>query len=71
MDYRALVEILEEKGLQPMDYSGRGMYGAHCVAVVLESPAHIALLGPELFDGLHVDHMAMEFVAYWPNALVQ
>jgi hypothetical protein len=70
MQSHSLIESLEDRGFEPTSYSGRGMYRARCVAVILDSPAHLALLGPELFEGLEVDQLAQGTVAYWPAVRV-
>jgi len=44
------------------------MYGAHCVAASVKTLPDLALLGPALRPGLEIDHLALEFVAYWPDA---
>jgi hypothetical protein len=31
MDFNTLIEIIEEAGYTPYSYSGRNMYGDHCV----------------------------------------
>lgn len=70
MQADSLITVLQGKGLKPFNYSGRGMYGRRCIAVELESLADIVRLGVELSEGLVIDHLALRFVAYWPDALV-
>lgn len=54
-----LIELLEELDLEPQPYSGRGMYGAHCVGVVTDDPldllAIILIGGAERFTREHPD----------------
>lgn len=56
-----LVAALKAKGLEPYPYSGRGMFGARCVAVE-DFDGEIAG-----FRGPVYDNMGKGFVAYWPN----
>jgi hypothetical protein len=70
MKYRSIRKALRAKGLKPIKYSGRWMFGAQCVAVALETSAQIAVLGPELYEGLRIDTLGLGVVAYWPDALV-
>lgn len=36
MEAKKLIQALEQAGYEPRDYSGRGMFGDRCVAVVVE-----------------------------------
>lgn len=57
---------LESMGFAPRSYSGRGMYGATCVAVVLDrGEATKAISLKRLFGGPHTDSMGMGTVYYW------
>lgn len=58
LDFEKLVEILEAVGLEPVKYSGRAMYGKHCVAVHTDNgdgAAHVAVkvMGALASDGLN------------------
>lgn len=48
MDAQRLIELLEDAECEPRSYSGRGMYGRRCVAVVPDdynsSEGHVAAL---------------------------
>jgi hypothetical protein len=58
-----LIEMLEEQGLTPYPYSGRFMYGAHCVGVDVDNPG-----GYQLPVGWKMDNMGMGYVIYWPDS---
>lgn len=51
-------------------YSGRAMYGRHCLAAVIPSVRCLAQLGPGLRIGLEVDDFAFDVIACWPEVLV-
>ncbi len=59
-----LLDSIFNRGLVPIPYSGRGMYGAHCVATIVGR-------GGDLEDlrkaGATVDHMGLDYVVYWPD----
>lgn len=57
-----LCENLESMGLEPRSYSGRGMFGRECVAVVVTHPG-----GHELPKGWVWDSMGRDVVVYWPR----
>ncbi len=61
------------------DYSGRGMYGAHCVGVDAERPGDIMGISADLIragltaddleslgDALCTDGMGRGIIVYWP-----
>jgi hypothetical protein len=76
-----LIEFLEEAGLDPYPYSGRGMYGKQCVAVTVTSFGRLfadVLLSvestganveelSELFEGMRYDNMGHDYVFYFPR----
>lgn len=67
-----LIEVCEEHGAHVVDdYSGRGMYGATCVAVMCDrhSPVTDYLKRSRAGEGC-VDSMGMGRVHYWPGATV-
>ena len=77
---QGLVDLLRECGLEPQSYSGRGMYGRRCVAVVGESQLVILSMivsashgsdwsdsAPELIRTAHADSMGYDVVVYWPD----
>jgi hypothetical protein len=48
-----------------LNYSGRGMYGKTCLAVIGESPEDIiATVG---IQGAKIDNMGLDYIVYWPN----
>lgn len=71
------IDFLEGLNYQPHSYSGRGMYGKECVAVVVEDVwAFIATVGEDVDDGFnwsllrrtHTDGMGRgDVVLYWPS----
>lgn len=65
MAAKNLIDLLEAKGFLPTAYAGRGCFGRHCVSVQLECIEDVAMLGPECREGLRLDSLAMQYVAYW------
>jgi hypothetical protein len=71
------MEAIRMAGHRPRAYSGRGMLGAHCVSVHLDSPQTLLELGPALATRFGtiprptLDQLGMGVVAYWPLALVE
>ena len=83
MDSERLVEILEGAGAEVRSYSGRGMYGAQCVAFTVE--AEQSLLGvvaevvaanaetglefeiARLFKAAKIDSMGLGTIVYFPS----
>jgi hypothetical protein len=61
-----LIEVLSDQGLEPKAYSGRGMYGKHCVSVTFNrgDDAGNYTLPP----GWTTDQMGLGVVFYWPRA---
>lgn len=58
-----LQSILEEAGLKPRAYSGRGMYGKQCLGVVLDNAGDLfacvlEFMEPEI-DGLPTDRSVL------------
>lgn len=67
-------QLVEDAGYETRSYSGRGMYGKECLAIVvpdaLTAVQNIAHAAGE--DGLTLsapksDSMGLETVVYWPN----
>lgn len=48
MDAIVLIDALENLGYEPRSYSGRGMYGSHCVAVTLDRDTNAFTIGAQL-----------------------
>jgi hypothetical protein len=71
------VEALQNAGYEPRSYSGRGMYGKQCVAVVTDDNAFkvgVLVMAelPEEFDtylleSVEDDSMGLSTVIYWPD----
>lgn len=57
-----LLQRLRAQGLEPVAYSGRGMYGAECVGVAVDNK-------PGRYDlptGWAWDNLGLGFIIYWP-----
>lgn len=71
-----LKTAITQGGYEPRTYSGRGMFGAQCVGVNLESQEDLVGIGAALGKaGLEVgtpllDSMGLGVVAYWPAVQV-
>jgi len=66
MDAQRLIELLEDAECEPRSYSGRGMYGRRCVAVVPDSyssEGHVAAL-TMLYAADETEQQ--ELVTIWP-----
>lgn len=59
-----LLDSIFNRGLVPIPYSGRGMYGARCVATIVGRGGDLEDL-PK--SGALVDNMGLDFVVYWPE----
>lgn len=61
---------------QPYAYSGRYMYGAHCVAINLDNAGELFMLGAMLAkhevdpEIPNTDSMGRGIVAYWPREVI-
>lgn len=74
-----LQELLESIGLSPMAYSGRGMYGKECLAVVLTRGTYGQVLQdladalPDLGDlvkilrDMRMEALGHDTIAHWPE----
>jgi hypothetical protein len=60
-----LIDAIANRGLKPIPYSGRFMYGQDCVACVVDHGSDMEDLPKE---GAMVDHMGKGYVIYWPRA---
>jgi len=83
MDAQRLIELLEDAECEPRSYSGRGMYGRRCVAVVPDSyssEGHVAALTMlyaadeteqqelvTIWRDVQSDGMGRGIVIYFPN----
>lgn len=74
--YEAINAVDVEGFSKATDYSGRAMYGARCVGVVVDNPGKLMLLGAELermeqsvepFLRPRTDNMGYDLIVYWPN----
>lgn len=59
-----LMNMIQDAGLRPFAYSGRGMYGEHCVACVLSEYDRGRFLPPK---GRREDSLGCNTVVYWPS----
>lgn len=62
MNFKSLCSTIEEQGGKPRSYSGRGMYGQHCVGVNMDYVGQYTL--PK---GFNLDNMGLGVIAYWPH----
>lgn len=60
-----LIDAIADRELFPYAYSGRGMHGEQCVACTIPRGSDMSHL-PKF--GCSVDHMGLDYVAYWPQA---
>jgi hypothetical protein len=76
VDVNKLIDVLKEAGYDPKPYSGRGMKGKECVAIMGDlTPWEVArALWFNNFDGEDLDvpepaqdSMGLDFVLYWPR----
>ena len=74
--YEAINAVDTEGFGKATDYSGRAMYGARCIGVVVDNPGKLMLLGAELermeesvepFLRPRTDNMGYDMIVYWPN----
>lgn len=61
-----ILEYAEENGFAfRSDYSGRAMFGASCVGIVVDNVEDtIATLG---IEGAQFDNMGKQWIVYWPR----
>ena len=68
-----LIEIIRDHGLKARSYSGRGMYGAECVGVDVDSAGEVMCLARDMEDSFGkvleptFDNMGLGLIAYWPR----
>jgi hypothetical protein len=82
MDAKDLWKLLEDAGLEPASYSGRGMHGRHCVSikgtsdeceVIADMVAQAVISGADVLDlcdvirSTRTDSLGMGVVMYWPG----
>ena len=66
-----LIERLKSKRMHARACHDRNMCsGGHCVATVIRVMRDIALLGPDLRDGLEIDSFKREVIAYCPDVRI-
>jgi len=72
MNTQDLIDALEAENYEWTDYSGRGMYGRHCVAVKINDITDLYDLGRDvgnIWDNApRIDNLGKRFIVYWPNA---
>lgn len=80
IDFDSLSHLADKvRGEALTDYSGRGMYGAECVAITMDSDASLLALGAEIAKTIENPHLAVMLlhesrmdsmglgsVIYWP-----
>ena len=62
-----LIEALEGAGFEPRSYSGRGMYGAECVAAKGDEFAITEALAGQGFGRPLADQLGKGVIVYWPQ----
>lgn len=59
---------LENAGISTRSYSGRGMYGAECLAAVARTAQDVyAELSAREIRAARTDSMGLDVVVYWPG----
>ncbi len=67
-----VLDKLYDAGFEARGYRGRFMQkGRPCVATILDEIVDLTLLGRGLRRGIRVDNWGEQFVAYWPDALIE
>jgi hypothetical protein len=74
---KTFVGLLRDLGYEPRSYSGRGMYGAKCVGVVVDDPFKLGLeIGQAMEErgkgdyfnaSTAQDSMGCDTIYYWPS----
>ena len=50
------------------DYSGRGMFGEHCLGIVCSDANRcLEVAGSKGITGGKIDNMGLDMIVYWPN----
>jgi hypothetical protein len=63
-----LTEIADDYGSLYEQYSGRAMYGAHCVGIVTSAPKIVIELAvASSITGHRTDSMGRDSIVYWPH----
>jgi hypothetical protein len=66
-----LIDALENSGYEWRAYSGRGMYGAQCVGVIVEDDSILWQMARDLIDieiaAPRTDSMGRDIILYWPR----
>lgn len=82
MDIQRMIDELEKTGFKVCSYSGRCMYGAHCIGVDVDDWGTALKIGAvlreafgilqveALGDTMHWDNMGRGFILYWPSLKV-
>lgn len=68
-------ELLERLGMEPEEYSGRGMFGASCLSIITNDPvrealrigyqAGLAQIEPP--KSIRSDQLGTGWILYWPR----
>ena len=64
MNIEELIDKIQDAGLKPIAYSGRGMQGEECVACVVSEYDRGRFLPPA---GRREDSLGCNTVLYWPS----
>ena len=63
-----LIRKIEDVGLEPRSYSGRGMHGVFCVGCALDDDEELPTPLHQV-PGVCVDSLGRGRIAYWPRIL--
>jgi hypothetical protein len=63
-----LQKKLEAAGIKTRSYSGRGMFGAECLAATAKRVEDVyAVIPASAIRGARTDSMGFDVVVYWPG----
>jgi hypothetical protein len=71
-DLETIQHLLEDQGYEVrLHYSGRAIYGAKCLGVIVGDTGHLFTLGQLLHEydlpTPRTDSMGRDVIAYWPD----
>lgn len=77
-----LVTVAEDCGYETRSYSGRGMYGEHCIGIAMDSDSSISSLAYNIgradedevaasyMDRMATDSLGLNIIVYFPSVKV-
>ncbi len=67
IDWAKLSKVNISGGVRE-DYSGRGMFGEHCLGIVCSDANRcLEVAGSKGITGGKIDNMGLDMIVYWPN----